>query len=92
MGEFAKIKLVITKKPKPPALDPFDCVLCEREIKRDPYNPEYERPPVCFRCTMHTPSRPQLAGVGIHDWQNFYRAHSLLCAIKQEIDRARNAH
>ena len=92
MGGFAKIKLVITEKPKPPALDPFECILCKKEIERDRYNPEFERPPVCFRCSMNAPTRPQLAGTTVQDWQNFYRAHSLLCAIKQEIDRARRTH
>lgn len=87
-----RIKLEITRKPPPPALPSFDCILCGNEIDRDPYNPEWQRPPVCFHCSFNTPSRPQMAGVGVAEWADFRRAHALICAIEQEIKRARSTH
>lgn len=85
-------KLIIKRKPPPPPLPSFKCVICENEIERDPYRPDLEEPPVCFRCSMRTTTRPQLAGVGVEQLAQFYRAHSLLCAIKEEISRARRNH
>lgn len=87
----AKIKLNITRKPPPPPLDPFTCAICEQEIKRDSYNPEWERPPVCNGCAWRTPTRPRLAWTNPEQWGVFTKAHALLCAIEQEIKNARAA-
>ena len=86
---MGKIKLVIKRKPSPPPLPSFVCVICEKEIERDPYNPDFQKEPICFRCQMNTPTRPQLAGLGVENWGHFCRAHALLCAIKEEIIHAR---
>jgi hypothetical protein len=87
---YTKIKFEIKRKPPPPALEPFECLVCREMIERDPYRPDLEQFPVCYRCTMRTPTMPQLAGVTIEYWSTFYRAHALLCALKQEIDYARH--
>jgi len=87
--EYAKVKLVIKRKPPPPPLEPFVCVICEQETERDADNPNWQRPLVCNFCAHSSPTRPQLSGASYEQWGNFYRAHALLCAIKKEIDRAR---
>lgn len=91
MGE-GRIKIVVKRKPPPPPLPSFECVICQKAIERDPYNPEWQRPPICFGCSMNAPTRPQLAGASVAQWGDFYRAHALLSAIKQEIDHARRNH
>lgn len=91
-SEFTKNKLEIRRKPPPPALPLFVCILCNQETERDPYNPDWQKPPVCFRCAMNTPKRPQLSGVGVAHWGDFYRAHTLLCALEEETKRARRNH
>ncbi len=93
MGEAngpVRFKIEITRKPPPPPLPSFVCVVCEDEIERDPYNPEFQRPPLCHKCTFNTPSRPQLAHAHVSAWTAFYRAHAIQCAIKQEIHRVRH--
>lgn len=93
MTAFARIpKLVIKRLPPPPPLPSFGCVVCEQEIERNPHNPDFERPPICFRCSMQTPTRPRLSGTGVEHWYDFRRAHALLCAIEEETKRARHAH
>jgi hypothetical protein len=87
-----RIKLEITRKPPPPPLPSFVCVICETEIERDSWNPNFQREPICFACTMDTPTRPKLAGSTVEQWSNFHRAHALLCAIDMEIARARRHH
>jgi hypothetical protein len=84
-----KIKIKIERKPPPPPLPSFVCAVCENHIERDPYHPEFEKPPICFECAMHVPTRPQLAHVGVERWNEFYRVHALICAINQEVKRAK---
>ncbi|MDE1914685.1 MAG: hypothetical protein KGH96_01150 [Sphingomonadales bacterium] len=87
-----RIKIVLERKPAPPPLPPFTCVICECETARDPYCPDHERPPVCFGCTIRTPRNPQLAGTDVEHWRPFRTVHALLCAIEQEAKRARYRH
>lgn len=86
-----RLKIVVRRKPEPEplAVPDFECVVCQRSIKRDPYQPEWEIPPICNACSWHTPTRPQLAWASIDQWSHFRRAHALLCAIEQETKRAR---
>lgn len=83
-----KNKLVIARKPPPPALDPFECVICEQMIDRDPYRPEIEESPVCFQCSIRAP-RTQLSGVSVSDWKYFMRASAIFTALKKETSHAR---
>ena len=88
-------RIIITRKPTPPTPDPFDCLLCHKTVQRDPWNPDFERPPLCFRCSMDVPTRPQLPYLShrsVESWGDFYRAHALLCAIDQEIRNVRRTH
>lgn len=87
--DCVKIKMTITRSPQPPALASFVCVICSKEIKRDPWKPELEQEPICFLCSMRPRKRPQLAGVGVEQWNYFYRAQTLICAIEQESARAK---
>lgn len=88
----SQVKLRITPKPAPPALPSFECVICQNEIERNPYRPDLEEPPVCFRCSIKVPTRPQIAGVSVEHLAIFYKAHAILCAIKSEIEHARRNH
>lgn len=86
--KFAAIpRIVITRKPPPPPLPSFVCAICETETERNPHNPDFERPPVCFRCNLNAPTRPQLAHTDVEQWRAFTTAHALICAINQEAKR-----
>lgn len=85
-----RIKLEITRKPPPPPLDPFECVVCQEMIERDPHTPEHQEPPVCFRCAISV--RTQLGGAPHEMWKPLHRAAAILAAMKKEIACARRAH
>lgn len=88
-----RLKLVITRKPPPPPLEPFECVVCQETIKRDPYHPEWERDPICNRCVWHLSNRLQgYHKLPISTWADFQRGHAVIHALEKEIERARHAH
>jgi hypothetical protein len=87
-----KIKLEIKRKPPPPPLEPFVCVVCEREVERDPYYPDHQTPPVCHYCEWRGQGRLQTRQLPFRHWTNFRRAYVLLAALDKEITRARHAH
>lgn len=88
---MVKIKLVITREPTPPPIPSFVCVVCEAEIERDPYNPDWQKPPICMRCAYSGP-RPRLAHVPHEHWGDFFRATALIHAIKKEASNVRRTH
>ncbi|UZW54014.1 hypothetical protein NUH86_10755 [Sphingobium sp. JS3065] len=45
MGD--RIKIAIRRKPPLTALEPFECAICQEQIERDPYSPDFQAPPVC---------------------------------------------
>lgn len=90
-ADYAPIpKFVLKRKPAPPPLPSFTCVLCQNEIERDPRRPELEEPPVCFRCSIRARTRTKLPNVGVEKWSYFMKAHAIQCAIEEEIKRAKH--
>lgn len=84
-----RIRISIKRKPPPPPLDPFTCAICARETRRDPYSPEWQRPPVCNECCVRSSRRQGLWGVPFELWHGFQAGHALITAINQEAKRAR---
>jgi len=87
-----RIKLVIKRKPPPPHLPSFVCVLCEQEIERDPYHPDHQTPPICYPCEWRGQGRLQTRQLPFRHWTNFRRAYVLLAALDKEIARARHTY
>ncbi len=90
-GHF-RPRIVIMPRPAPPPLAPFTCVICEAEVERDPYQPDWQRPPICVHCTWRASNRLQSRQLPYEYWAVFRRAYALFAAIDQEIARARCAH
>lgn len=87
-----KMKLVIKRKPPPPPLPPFTCVACEEEIERDPFNPDWNAPPVCWRCTWRTSGRMESRQIPYSLHLHFKRFYAVTKAMDKEIERARTTH
>lgn len=85
-----RIKLVITRKPPPPPLDPFECLSCRQMIERDPYSPDFQAPPVCWKCAWSSGGRTQLASLPFSAWGQFRTAQILINLIKQEARHVRH--
>lgn len=87
-----RLRIVIKRKPPPPALPPFDCAICEQQIERDPYSPNFQAPPVCYACSWSGQNRLQTHQLPFSVWSQFRTAYALLSAMDKEIARARRAH
>lgn len=87
-----RIKITITRKPPPPALPPFECLLCLQMIERDPYSPDFNAPPVCWGCQWRGQNRLQTKQLPYEMWDGFRTAYALLAEIDKEIARARRTH
>lgn len=87
-----RIRLKITRKPPPPALDPFECAICQEMVERDPYSPDFQAPPVCWRCSWAGQNRLQTHQLPFSLWNGFRAAYALLRAMDKEIERARRTH
>ena len=87
-----KFKLVLKRKPPPPPLPSFVCVVCQEETQRDPYRPELQTPPICHHCEWRGQGRLQTRQLPFRHWTNFRRAYVLLAALDKEIDHARHNH
>lgn len=84
-----RLKIEITRKPPPPSLDPFECLACREMVERDPYSPDHNAPPVCWRCSWSAGGRTQLASLPFSAWGQFRTAQVLLNLISKEIADAR---
>jgi hypothetical protein len=84
-----RIKLVIERKPPPPALDPFECLACRKMIERDPYTPDFQAPPVCWACVWAEGGRTQLGDVPFSAWTQFRTVRVIINLIDREAARAR---
>lgn len=80
----------IKRKPPPPPLEPFECLACREMIERDPFSPDFNAPPVCWRCQWSEDGRTQLASLPFGAWGYFRTAQVLLNCIKKESAHARN--
>lgn len=87
-----KIKVVLTRKPPPPPLPDFQCVVCEETVERDPHNPEWERAPICNHCNRMSCNRQQTRQLPFQYWADFRRFYSVAAALEKEIKRARCTH
>lgn len=84
-----RITFVLTRKPAPPALEPFECLLCRQMIERDPYTPDFNAPPVCWGCQWRGQNRLQTRQLPHELWASFRVAYALLSEIDRETSRAR---
>jgi hypothetical protein len=89
---MAKIKLVIKRKPPPPALEPFTCAICEEEIERDPFQPQWIRPPICTHCMWRKQHCVPSRHIPHSMWFDWRRALAVLGALDEEIDNARRSN
>ncbi|MFT3967615.1 MAG: hypothetical protein QM690_17205 [Sphingobium sp.] len=87
-----RIKLVIKRKPLPPPVDPFECVVCQQMIERDPFSPDHEKPPICWPCCWLGQGRLRTRQLPYTLLTPFRAAHALLIALDKEIANARSRH
>lgn len=86
-----RLRLVIKRKPPPPALPPFECAICEQMIERDAYSPDFQAPPICNSCKWQGQA-VRLNQLPFSMWGQFRTAYALLSALDKEIARARRTH
>jgi hypothetical protein len=90
---YPRLKFTIKRRPPPPALPPFECVVCEEQIERDPFSPDFQAPPICWSCCWaHGHNRMQTHQLPFEMWSGFRAAYALLKAMDKEIARARRTH
>ena len=89
---MARIKLIVERKPPPPRLEPFDCVICMETIERDPYQPEWLRPPICNHCAWHRSGRLRTRHIPFQHWNDFARLSALVATLEAEAKNVRSAH
>lgn len=92
MTAAPRIKLRIERKPPPPALDPFECVACQEMVERDPYQPDWERAPICNYCNWRSNNRLQCNQLPFSMWADFRRFYSVMAALEKEIIHVRRGH
>lgn len=85
----APIDIEVRRKAYPDQPSAFECVICQRVPRPDPWHPDKQRSPVCRSCEIHHGLQGRPVGITRGDFRQLKRLDAMRKALDWEVARVR---